>query len=91
MYLNYAEMGDGVFGAGAAARIYWNQSPARLTASQSAMLAAILPSPVKWHVLSPGTRVLHRQSWILQHMYGLKSMGYWQMVMGTQKVIEEPH
>ena len=45
IYLNVAEWGDGIFGAEAAARHYYGTSAARLTAEQSARLAAMLPRP----------------------------------------------
>ncbi|WP_369956525.1 monofunctional biosynthetic peptidoglycan transglycosylase [Sedimentitalea sp. XS_ASV28] len=45
VYLNIAEMDEGVFGVGAAAAHYFNVDPAKLTATQSARLAAVLPSP----------------------------------------------
>jgi len=45
LYLNVAEWGVGVFGAEAAARHYYNTSAARLSASQAARLAAMLPNP----------------------------------------------
>lgn len=45
VYLNVAEFGEGVFGVGAAARHYFDTTPAKLTATQAARLAAILPDP----------------------------------------------
>ena len=45
VYLNTAEMGEGVFGAEAAARRYFERPAAELTLEQSARLAAILPDP----------------------------------------------
>ena len=45
LYLNVVEWGNGVFGAEAAAHHYYNVSAARLTAEQSARLAAMLPEP----------------------------------------------
>lgn len=45
VYLNVAEMGDGVFGVEAAARTQFGVSAADLTADQAARLAAILPDP----------------------------------------------
>lgn len=48
LYLNYAEWGDGVFGAEAAARHHFGVSAAALTAEQAAWLAAILPSPRRY-------------------------------------------
>lgn len=45
IYLNVAEWGEGVFGAEAAARHYFGSSAAKLSAEQSARLAAMLPRP----------------------------------------------
>jgi monofunctional biosynthetic peptidoglycan transglycosylase len=48
LYLNYAEWGEGVFGAEAAARHHFGTTAAALNASQAAFLAAILPSPRRY-------------------------------------------
>jgi monofunctional biosynthetic peptidoglycan transglycosylase len=48
LYLNYAEWGDGVFGAEAAARYHFDVPASALTPEQSAWLAAILPSPRRY-------------------------------------------
>jgi monofunctional biosynthetic peptidoglycan transglycosylase len=45
IYLNVAEWGEGVFGAGAAARHYFGVSAANLSPDQAARLAAMLPRP----------------------------------------------
>jgi monofunctional biosynthetic peptidoglycan transglycosylase len=45
IYLNVVELGDGVYGAEAAARHYFNLSAASLTEEQAAFLASILPRP----------------------------------------------
>jgi monofunctional biosynthetic peptidoglycan transglycosylase len=45
IYLNSVEWGNGVYGAEAAARYYYNTSAAKLTAWQSARLAVMLPRP----------------------------------------------
>lgn len=45
VYMNVAEFDEGVFGVGAASRHYFGVPPERLTAAQSARLAAVLPSP----------------------------------------------
>jgi monofunctional glycosyltransferase len=46
IYLNIAEWGNGVFGAEAAARHYYNVSAASLNTEQAARLAAMLPRPL---------------------------------------------
>ncbi len=48
LYLNFAEWGEGVFGAEAAARYHFGTGAAGLNASQSAFLASILPSPRRY-------------------------------------------
>ncbi len=45
IYLNVAEWGEGVFGAEAAARHYWNVPASQLGVTQAATLAAMLPRP----------------------------------------------
>jgi monofunctional biosynthetic peptidoglycan transglycosylase len=48
LYLNFAEWGEGVFGAEAAARYHFGVPAARLDAEQAAWLAASLPSPRRY-------------------------------------------
>ena len=45
IYLNVIEWGDGVFGAEAAARHYFDVRASQLTAEQAARLAAMVPNP----------------------------------------------
>lgn len=45
IYLNVIEWGDGIYGAEAAARNYFNTSAASLSSDQAAFLSAIIPSP----------------------------------------------
>lgn len=45
IYLNVIEWGDGVYGAEAAARRYFNKSAASLSPSEAAFLSAIIPNP----------------------------------------------
>jgi len=48
LYLNFAEWGEGVFGAEAAARHHFGVPAAALGPTQSAWLAVILPSPRRY-------------------------------------------
>lgn len=48
LYLNFAEWGEGVFGAEAAARHHFGVSARSLDDEQAAYLAAILPSPRRY-------------------------------------------
>ncbi|MEX5578174.1 monofunctional biosynthetic peptidoglycan transglycosylase [Pseudophaeobacter sp. A-200-2] len=45
VYLNVAEMDEGVFGVEAAARQYFGVGPDALSARQAALIAAVLPDP----------------------------------------------
>lgn len=45
VYLNIVEFGDGVFGVEQAAQHFFHKPASRLTASQAALLAAVLPNP----------------------------------------------
>lgn len=68
VYLNIVEFGPGTFGVEAAARRYFNKSANRLTASESALLAAVLPNPIRFRVNAPSGYVIQRQQWILRQM-----------------------
>lgn len=57
IYLNVIEWGDGVFGAEAAARRYYNLSAAQLSAEQAARLAAMIPSPRRFE-RNPGSEYM---------------------------------
>lgn len=48
VYLNSVEWGDGIFGAEAAARRYFNLSAAQLSLEQAARLAVMLPAPRRY-------------------------------------------
>jgi monofunctional glycosyltransferase len=48
LYLNFAEWGEGVFGAEAAARQHFGASAATLDSEQAVWLAAVLPSPRRY-------------------------------------------
>jgi monofunctional biosynthetic peptidoglycan transglycosylase len=71
VYLNVAEFGDGVYGVGAASRYFFGHPPARLTRSESALLAAVLPNPKRFRVERPSTYVQRRAWWIERQMIRL--------------------
>ena len=76
IYLNIAEFGPGVYGTGAASSYYFQTVPSRLTDSEAALLAAVLPSPRRLHVDSPSEYVRDRQRWILAQMHRLRREGW---------------
>ena len=76
VYVNVAEFGDGIYGAQAAARSYWRKDAARLSAAESARLAAVLPSPRRYSASRPGPYVQRRAGWIQRQMRQLGGRGY---------------
>ena len=54
VYLNIAEFGPGLYGVEAASQAYFNKPAAKLGVNEAARLAAVLPNPAKWKVMSPG-------------------------------------
>jgi monofunctional biosynthetic peptidoglycan transglycosylase len=73
IYLNVIEWGDGVYGAEAASRTYFNKSASSLTSQEAAYLSAMIPSPL--NVFNPKKnpkRVVRRQRVILRGMNYIK-------------------
>ena len=67
-YLNCIEMGDGIYGAAAVAKINFNTTPDKLTKEQCALIAATLPNPRKFNSAKPSKYMKQRQNAILKNM-----------------------
>ncbi len=80
VYLNIAQFGDGIYGVGAASRVFFRKDAARLTPGEAALLAAILPNPDHWRVDRPSAYVRQRRAWILQQMRRLSDPRYLQQL-----------
>ncbi len=76
VYLNIAEFGDGVFGVEAAAQRYFQKPASKLTMSEAALLAAVLPNPIRFRADAPSGYVRSRQAWILRQMRQLGGEGF---------------
>ena len=76
VYLNIIEMGDMIFGVGAASQIYFKKLPGKITRGQAALLTATIPNPIRYSVRKPSGYVLRRQSWILVQMSSLGGIDY---------------
>jgi monofunctional glycosyltransferase len=66
-----AEFGYGTYGADAAAVRYFHKPAARLTRSDAALLAAVLPNPQRYLVAVPSRYIEQRRAWILDQMQAL--------------------
>lgn len=68
VYLNVIEMGQGVYGAEAAAQYYFHKSAKSLTKREAALIIAILPSPQKWDARSPSAYINRRANGIVRYL-----------------------
>jgi len=68
VYLNVIEMGQGVYGAEAAAHYYFHKSAKSLSRKEAALIIAILPSPQKWDAKCPSAYVNRRANSIVRYM-----------------------
>ncbi len=83
MYLNFAEFGNGVYGAEAAAQRFFHKTARRLSPSESALLAAVLPNPKRLHADAPSRFIESRRAWILGQMQGLGGVSYLRRSLGV--------
>lgn len=74
VYLNIVEFGPGIYGAEAASQAFFNRPAARLTESQAARLAVVLPNPLEWSAGQPGPYVQSRAETIRRRMGQLGSL-----------------
>jgi monofunctional glycosyltransferase len=83
MYLNVAEFGHGLYGVEAAAQRYFRKPAARLGAAEAALLAAVLPNPIRLRVDRPSRYVLGRQRTIQGQMRALGGPAYLAAILDT--------
>lgn len=76
VYANVAEFGDGVYGAQAAARRFFGRDASELGSTQSARLAAVLPSPRRYSATRPGPYVQRRTAAIERNMRQIGGVRY---------------
>lgn len=68
VYLNSIEMGDGVYGAEAAAMFWFNKTAKNLKKHEAAAIAAILPNPRNYKANPPSNYIQKRKEWIVRQM-----------------------
>jgi monofunctional glycosyltransferase len=68
IYLNVIEWGDGIYGAEAAARAYFQSGAADLDPNEAALLAGAIINPRLLNPARPNGRLLYRQRLILRRM-----------------------
>lgn len=81
VYLNIAEMGDGVFGVEAASQKYFHKPAKALGRQESALLAAVLPNPIKYSAKNPSSYVRTRRRRIARAMNNLGGTTYIEAIL----------
>lgn len=80
MYLNIAQFSDRTFGVEAASRQFFQISARDVTATEAALLAAVLPAPELYSLAAPTPQTLNQQDWILVQMNQLGGEAYLQQL-----------
>ena len=68
VYLNVIEFGNGIYGVEAASQQYFKKPASKLTRGEAALLAAVLPNPIRYRVDKPSSYILRRKNWIKRQM-----------------------
>jgi monofunctional biosynthetic peptidoglycan transglycosylase len=68
VYLNIAEFGERTYGVSAASQSFFGKRPSALDRPEAALLAAVLPNPVRLRVRNPSAYVRERAEWIEEQM-----------------------
>jgi monofunctional biosynthetic peptidoglycan transglycosylase len=68
VYLNVIEMGDGIYGAQATATHFFHKDASNLSKGEAALIAAVLPNPIRFSIARPRGYILKRQGWIIHQM-----------------------
>jgi monofunctional biosynthetic peptidoglycan transglycosylase len=76
VYLNSIEMGNGVYGAQAAAEHWYRKDASSLTPMQAAGIAAILPNPRKYSATSSSSYINRRKAKIVRVMRTVGKIDY---------------
>ena len=76
VYLNVIETGDGVYGVEAAAQKYFKKSASKLSITESARIASILPDPRRWSPVKQSPRLQRKTSRIIFFMGRLKPVEF---------------
>jgi monofunctional biosynthetic peptidoglycan transglycosylase len=76
VYLNSIEMGNGVYGAEAAAHHWYQKSASELTKQEAAGIAAILPNPRKYKATNSSSYINRRKDKIVRVMQHIGKIKY---------------
>jgi monofunctional biosynthetic peptidoglycan transglycosylase len=83
VYMNVAEMGNGIFGIEAAAQNNFKKPAIKLSQQEAAMIAACLPNPKKYTIKPVSRPVAIRYPWIMRQMNNLSDDEDLNKIVGT--------
>ena len=76
VYLNVIETGKGIYGVEEASELNFGKPASKLTRGEAALIAAVLPNPLRWNPSSPTPYIIGRQQWILWNMNNIGKLRY---------------
>ena len=76
MYLSVAEMGDCTFGVEAASQRYFGKSASQVSPAEAALLAGVLPNPLRFRASNPGPAARAKQLRVMRNMRRLGGTAY---------------
>ena len=76
VYLNVIEMGEGVYGAEAAAQEYFHKPAKKLSNREASLIAAVLPNPRKWSPARPTPYIMRKSGRIMFFMSRLDAKDF---------------
>ena len=76
VYLNSIEMGNGIYGAEAAAQFWFKKPAIKLNRNEAAAIAAILPNPLNYRANPTTNFIQGRKNWIVRQMSFYGSLFY---------------
>ena len=85
LYLNQVYFGAGTYGVHAAARVYFDKTPDKLSLSEAALIVGLIQSPSRFCPLQHPLRAFHRQEEVLQRMLKVKGITQEQYATAIQE------
>lgn len=76
VYLNTIEMGNGIYGAEAAAQHWFKKPASKLSKVEASAIAAILPNPRKYKANPVTNYIASRKNWIMRQMNFYGALNY---------------
>lgn len=68
VYANIVELGEGVYGVEAASQKFFHKPAINLTSREAALIAAVLPNPIRWSPAAPTAYIEKRVAFIQGRM-----------------------